>query len=98
MGLIPLLAVLSVISVCMTSLFYMQHIQTNVLGIIRTSVLDASVHYYFKHQINHLYLADSCNPEFNSGMVQMAINNTQVAIFKCMVNDEEAVSYLIEIH
>ena len=97
-GLIPLLAVLSVISVCMTSLFYMQYIQTNILGIIQTSVLDASVYYYFKDQMNHLYLADSCNPEFNSGMVQMAINNTQIAVFKCKVNDEEAVSYLIEIH
>ena len=94
-GLIPLLLVLSVISVCMTSLFYMQHIQTNVLGIIRTSVLDASVHYYFKQQMNHLYLADSCNPEFNSGMVQMAINNTQIAVFKCMEDNKERLSYLL---
>ena len=97
-GLIPLLAVLSVISVCMTSLFYMQHIQTNVLGIIRTSVLDASIHYYFKYQMNHLYLADSCNPEFNSGMVQMAINNTQIAVFKCMEDNTENVDYLIISH
>ena len=97
-GLVPLLVVLSVISVSITSLFYMQHIQTNMLGIIQTSVLDASVHYYFKHQMNHLYLADSCNPEFNTGMVQIAINNTQIAVFKCKVNDEEEVSYLIEIH
>ena len=94
-GLVPLLVVLSVISVCITSLFYMQHIQTNVLGIIRTSVLDASVHYYFKQQVNHLYLADSCTPEFSSEMVQMAINNTQIAVFKCVVNDEESVSYLL---
>ena len=93
-GLVPLLVVLSVISVCITSFFYMQHIQTNVLGIIRTSVLDASVHYYFKYHTNHLYLADSCNPEFNSGMVQMAINNTQIAVFKCVVNDEAEINYL----
>ena len=94
-GVIPILVLLSVISVCITSLFYMQHIQTNVLGIIQTSVLDASVDYYFKQQVNHLYLADSCNPEFNSGMVQITIKNTQIAVFKCKVNDEEEVSYLL---